>query len=92
MKHIKLFEQFVNERKDWYDYDASKIAKGFMRDNGKNADADDMHQWLDMFAQDKRIEDETPVDVLEDIIDILNKNGYKLNADAVVAKAPYAYR
>ena len=85
MKHIKLFEEFVNEslneRKDWYDFKPENIAKAFMKDGepgeGPTVTTDQLDQWLGDFAYFKKIEDGLPYDVAEDIVNVLKKKGYK---------------
>lgn len=80
MKHIKLFEQFINElneRKSWYDFTPAEIAKGFMKDYDKSADSDDLDSWLDMFAYDKKIQAGLDSNVAKNIVDELNAKGYK---------------
>jgi hypothetical protein len=80
MKHIKLFEQFINElneKKSWYDFKPIEIAKSFMKDYDKSADSDDLDSWLDEFAYDKKIEAALNSSVAKQIVDELNVKGYK---------------
>jgi hypothetical protein len=80
MKHIKLFEQYINElneKKSWYDFKPIEIAKSFMKDYDKSADSDDLDSWLDEFAYDKKIEAALNSSVAKQIVDELNVKGYK---------------
>ena len=78
MKHIKLYEDFINEGKSWWDFDAEKIAKDFMRDyKDKNVNSEGLNNWFNDFANDKKIEKGLPGDIAEEVVDILTKHGYK---------------
>jgi hypothetical protein len=81
MKHIKLFEQFVNEKKDWWDFDPEKIAQQFIKDGepgeGPNVTTSQLQDWLNDFAYAKKIQAGLPSIVGEDIIEVLKKKGYK---------------
>jgi hypothetical protein len=77
MKFVKTFENFLNEGKDWSDFDADQIAKEFMKDYDNSATGEDLDEWLNMFAQDKRIEDGLDSNLAEEIVDFLKSKGYK---------------
>lgn len=77
MKFIKTFESFINEGKDWSDFSAKEIADMFMKDYEDDATGEDLDEWLNMFAQDKRIEDVIDSSLAEEIVDILKSKGYK---------------
>jgi hypothetical protein len=77
MKHVKLFEQFINEKKNWRDFSSTEIAKSFMKDYDKSADSDDLDSWLDEFAFDKKIEAGLDANAAKAIVDELKAKGYK---------------
>jgi len=76
MTYIHTFESFLQEGKDWRSFKAEEIAKNFMRDNEKDAEAEEFNSWLYMFSQEKRIEDAIPFDIAKEVIDLLSKKGY----------------
>lgn len=81
MKHIKTFESFLNENlnegKDWSDFSAKEIADKFMDDCHNDCTGEDLDEWLNMFAQDKKIEDGLDSSLAEEIVDILKSKGFK---------------
>ena len=81
MKYVKTFESFLNENlnegKDWNDFSAKEIADLFMKDCDNVCTGEDLDEWLNIFAQDKKIEDGLDSSLAEEIVDILKSKGYK---------------
>jgi hypothetical protein len=96
MKHISNFENFLNEGKEWWEFDEDKIIKAFLRDYKnpqRKADSDALHNWLNDFAWNKRIESETPASLVKYMEQELQKKGYKnIKAAEVINFAPYQYK
>jgi hypothetical protein len=86
-ENLDINEKYkLNEGKDWYDFKPENIAKAFMKggtpNEGPTVTSDQLDDFIDMFAQDKRIEDGLPYDVAEEIVAFLQKKGYsQLDAD-----------
>ena len=78
MKNLPAYDDFVNEAKDWLDFDTVKLAKDFAKKfKDKNSDAKDLEYWVDQYCYEKKIEQGPTEADIEDLIRELEKLGYK---------------
>lgn len=93
MKHVKLFEEFVNEsvlNEGQWPNDMKKLAKEIIKNNGKDLDEETIQEFLNNYAYFKKIEDDLSDFEYEELEEELRKLGAKFPDDFEL-KPKYSY-
>jgi len=75
--YVKTFESFITEGKNWMNFSAAQMASRFSNDYGEDATGEDLSGWLEMFAQEEKIEQMPDSSWVKELVDILKSKGYK---------------